>query len=426
MLGGGTYTVQNKILPGVYINFVSTAVAAGSAQERGICGIGLNLDWGKDDVIFKVSKEDFEDNADTIFGYDSTHDKLKGLRDLFKNAKELYAYKLTSGGKKASNDVAEALYTGIRGNDIKIVVSNDVDSTAFVVETYVDNVIVDTQTVTSAAELVANSYVTFKTGATLEASAGLPLAGGENGTEDTVAHQSFLKKLESYSDINAIGYTGTDKTISNLYSAFVIRLREKVGIKLQAVLYGNAADHEGVINVKNSADLVWWVIGITASGEINASNDNKEYDGEFEFNIDYTQAELEEAIKAGEFVVHNVNGTARVLEDINSLVTYTADKGKIFRDNQTVRVCDQIAVDIASIFVEQYMGKIQNDEDGRTSLWNDIVKHHQELQDNAAIEDFDETSVTVDIGDDKKSVVVTDNITIINTMGKLYMNVSVA
>lgn len=35
MLGGGTFTKQDKVLPGSYINFVSLAKAASMLSERG-------------------------------------------------------------------------------------------------------------------------------------------------------------------------------------------------------------------------------------------------------------------------------------------------------------------------------------------------------------------------------------------------------
>ena len=47
-LGGGTFLVQNKVLPGAYINFVSRPRALGMLGERGIVCIGMELDWGGD------------------------------------------------------------------------------------------------------------------------------------------------------------------------------------------------------------------------------------------------------------------------------------------------------------------------------------------------------------------------------------------
>ena len=109
-LGGGTFVTQNKELPGAYINFISAASANAALSERGIATMPLELDWGVDGDVFEVTNGDFQKNSLKIFGYDYTHDKLKGLRDLFLNTQTLYAYKLTSGGTKAANTFAEALY----------------------------------------------------------------------------------------------------------------------------------------------------------------------------------------------------------------------------------------------------------------------------------------------------------------------------
>ena len=76
-------------------------------------------------------------------------------------------------------------------------------------------------------------------------------------------------------------------------------------------------------------------------------------------------------------------------------------------------------------FGKKYLGKVPNDAAGRISLWNDIVKHHTELQDIRAIENFSGENVTVEKGDTKKSVVVTDYVTPVNAMEQLYMTVYV-
>ena len=125
-------------------------------------------------------------------------------------------------------------------------------------------------------------------------------------------------------------------------------------------------------------------------------------------------------------MLRQVGSDVRVLEDINSMVTVSDTCGDVFKDNQTVRVCDQIANDIAVIFNTRYMGTVPNDNAGRLSLWADIVKHHQQLNDIRALENFSDTDVTVAQGDSKKSVVVTDAVTVVNAMDKLYMTVTVA
>lgn len=433
-LGGGNFTLQNKVLPGSYINFVSAANTSSSNAERGYAAMPLELDWGPDNAIFTVTAADFQKNSRKILGYDYTDDKLMGMRDLFRNASTAYLYKLTSGGEKAENTYAKALYTGTRGNDITITIAANVDvEGSYDVKTYLATSLVDSQTVTAASELMTNDFVEFKVAELVE-TAGMPLTGGTNGTVDGASHQAFIDKIESYTAINAIGVVTTEETIKSLYAAFTKRMREEVGVKFQTVLYNYKADHEDVVNVKNKvtdtganeASMIYWTTGITAACAVNASNTNKVYDGEFTVDAEYTQAELEAAVKAGEFTFHRVGDDIRVLTDINSLVTVTEDKGEIFKSNQTIRVIDQIATDIANIFNTKYLGVVPNDADGRVGLWNDIVKHHKSLQDIRAIEDFDESDVTVAQGEDKRSVVVTDNITVVNAMEKLYMTVTVA
>lgn len=270
-LGGGTFTSQNKILAGTYINFVSASKATATVGDRGYAAMALDLDWGPEGSIFEVTNGDFQKNSMTLFGYDYADEKMKGLRDLFANAKTLYAYRLTGGGAKASNTYATAKYSGTRGNDLRVVIQvNEEETSKYDVSLYLGTVCVDKQTVKTAAELKDNDYVSWKTGASLEAIAGVSLTGGTNGTADSSAHQAFLNKLESYPAINAVGAVSTEGTISGLYVAYTKRMREEVGVKFQAVVYGKAADYEGVVNVKNAvtdsgwteAALVYWVTGV--------------------------------------------------------------------------------------------------------------------------------------------------------------------
>ena len=154
MLGGGTFTSQNKILPGSYINFVSQAKATADVGDRGIVSIALELNWCADNEIMKITKADFEKNTMELFGYPYAADEMADIRDIFLNARILYLYRLNSGGKKAENTMAAAKYTGTRGNDITIVVRKNVDNDSnYDVKTYLGTYLADTQTVTKASDL---------------------------------------------------------------------------------------------------------------------------------------------------------------------------------------------------------------------------------------------------------------------------------
>ncbi|CZR73087.1 TPA: phage tail sheath family protein [Clostridioides difficile] len=434
-LGGGTFVTQNKVLPGAYINFVSATRATSSLSDRGIVAIPLELDWGIDEDVFQVTSDDFEKYSVKYFGYDYTHEKLKGLRDLFKNIRLGYFYKLNKG-VKASCTIATAKYSGIRGNDLKVTVTTNIDDNAkFDVVTLLDNKKVDTQIAKVIADLQDNDYITWKKDATLEASAGLVFTGGTNGEAVTGAeYQAFLDKIESYS-FNALGCLATTTEIKSLFVEFTKRMRDKVGAKFQTVLYKKSdADYEGVVSIENKikdkdlveSSLIYWATGAIAGCDINKSNTNKRYDGEFDVDVNYTQIQLEEALKTGKFIFHKVGDEVHVLEDINTFVSFTDDKNDDFSSNQSIRVLDQIANDIATLFNDKYQGAVPNDKSGRISFWNDVVKHHEQLQNMRAIEDFKADDVSVEPGNDKKTVVVSDAVKVISAMSKLYMTVSVS
>jgi hypothetical protein len=240
--------------------------------------------------------------------------------------------------------------------------------------------------------------------------------------------ENAIKALEAY-DFNILCAYTAEPTA---YITAVKGWRDEMGKKCQVVVYNqNKPDYEGVINVVSTvgddgADahaLVAWVAGAEAGCKINESCTNMMYDGEYNIIADKTQAELEDCLTNGQIVFHLVYGDIRMLEDINSLDTVTEEKGEDFKSNQTIRVIDQIANDIAKLFNTKYLGKIPNDEPGRVSLWADIVKHHRELEAVRAIEPFDSSLLTVVKGNNKKSVVVNDVVTVINSMAQLYMTV---
>ena len=249
------------------------------------------------------------------------------------------------------------------------------------------------------------------------------------GTDGTV--EAAIKALEPY-DFNILcAYTGESADVT-AYITAVKGWRDDMGKKCQVVVYDQEKpDSEGVINVVTTVSdenapayaLVAWTAGAEAGCKINESCTNMLYDGEYTVVADKTQAELEQCLKNGEIAFHLVYGDIRLLEDINSLTTITADKGEDFKYNQTIRVVDQIANDIAKLFNTKYLGKIPNNASGRTSLWADIVAHHRELEAVQAIEAFDSSLLTVAQGATKKSVVVNDAITVTNAMAQLYMTV---
>lgn len=472
-LGGGTWLTQNKKLPGTYINFISKVRASVNMADRGYGAMPLELDWGPENEVFTVENADFQKNSMLYFGYDYSHEKLQPLRDLFKNLKTGYFYRINNGAVKASNDLATAKYGGIRGNDLTISIQKNIDDEEkYDVITYLNEykdsqnslvgtvqigvantaqksnvlTILDKQTISNWENLKDNDYVKFKRSGTLSEKviANKPLEGGSNGSEISgLQYQEFLEKIEPYY-FNILGCVSTEKTIQDLIIQFTKRLRDEVGAKFQCVVYNyENADYEGVISIKNSvtdegkspASLVYWVTGAEASCAVNASCTNKTYDGEYTINTNYKQTELEKAITNGMLIFHRVAdnvdgdivGDINILRDINTFTSFSKEKNEDFSSNQVIRVLDQHAIDIARLFNKTYLGKEPNDDEGRMALWGDIVAYEKEMQRIRAITNFKAEDVPIPtMGQSKETVLSEYAIQPVMCMEKLYMNIIVA
>ena len=365
--------------------------------------------------------------ADQVMGETYTVTTLNRTSEVskqenLKTKDELTDNEYVSFTKSAELSIEEVAFTG--GADAQI-------TPRFTVETKLSGAVVDTQAdVASSAELQDNQWVTFDKRAALTLGEVALEGGGENITG--ASWQNALNALEGYS-FNTLGIASNDEKIKNLAAAFTTRMRDEVGVKFQTVVFNYGADDEGVINLvnglsdaPNDPSLVYWVTGAQCACKVYESLTNRNYDGELSPDVSRTQTQLEACVDSGEFVLHRVGDDVRVLTDINSKVSVDEEENEDFKSNQTIRVLDQIGNDIAALFNDRYLGKVPNDDAGRISFWNEVVKHHQELLRLRAIENFLPEDVTVAAGNDKKSIVVNDRVTPTNALEKLYMSVVVA
>lgn len=427
-LGGGTYLVQNKTLPGTYINFVSKATTMGGLGERGTLCIGMEMDWGSGEMM-TIESSEFQTGIKAILGYDYLDDAMLPYREMFAGAQTLKLYRL-NGGTKASvtleNLVATALYGGKRGNDLQVSVVENVDEDGyFDVCTYLEGTLVDEQTVASIAELTESSYVTFSGTGDLAVAAAANLIGGTTTETTGSGYTDFLAAAEA-EEFQVLAYAGDDDTTKKLFVNFTKRLRDDEGIKFVTVLYDYTdADYEGVISVSPSADLVYWVSGMTAGAEVNESLTNTLYSGEYTVDCKDTKSNYSKRLQAGEFVFYADGTDVRVLRDINTFTSYESTKNSDFSSNRVVRVLDSIGNDVARIFSAYYLGKQTNNANGRNLLKAEIIAYCEELLSIEAIENFTSDDIVVEAGDEKQDVVVYASVQPTDAMEKLYMRVEV-
>lgn len=435
-LGGGTFTTQNKVLPGAYVNVVSASRASATLGDRGVVAMPIALSWGNSGEVITVTAEEFIKNSMKIFGYTYDAAEMQPFREVFKHAQKVHVYNLAdgTGHAKASCNYCTAKKAGVVGNEMMVVIQKNIDDeskfdVSLVLQRWVSDpsgnmksvtYTLDEQTVASVFELTDNDYVTWNTETDLAVTAGTPLINGGDGKVDSLSYQKALNALESY-NYNVL--ICPDASAIDLYVAFTKRMRDNVGVKFQTVIPAvTDPDYEGVVQLPEvQAGAIYWAAGALAGCAINKSCTNMLYDGELTLSCLHTQSELETCIQDGVFVFHKVEDETRVLVDINSFVSVTDEKNDLFCNNQTIRVIDERSNTAASIFNTKYLGKVQNDASGRVSFWGDLVTHAKQMESMRAIETYDTESLTVEQGEKKGSVVTNEALTIIGTMEKLYL-----
>jgi GH24 family phage-related lysozyme (muramidase) len=215
-------------------------------------------------------------------------------------------------------------------------------------------------------------------------------------------------------------------------------MRSEEGVNIQAVMANFVGDDEAIINVTQGvkmsdgtdltpAQCTAWVGGVSAGANINQSNTGRKYVGAIDVVPRMTKTEMETAITAGEWIF-KVDAAQNVTAgyDINSLTTVTVDKGKQFTKNRVIRTIDGINNDITEIFESNYVGKINNNADGRSLLRASLIEYFNELQKLNAIQNFTPEDVAVNPGKDSDAVIIDCFIQPVDSVEKIYITVNLA
>jgi len=383
------------------------------------------------------------DDFTSYIGYDTTNDKAMFLREIFKGSERtsgpvtVMLYRPgAEGAAKAAATIGEltvtAKYNGVRGNDISVSIIDNPDYEGnYTVQTIVEGTVKSTQTGQTAAELKENDWVVFSGTGDLAAAAGVTLSGGNNGAVKSTEYSAFLTVMESQT-FQILIYDGTDSTIKEAYAAFIKRMRENSGKKCQTVMSGIESNSEAVISVKNGVVLTdgtiltpekttWWVGGAEAGANYSESLVYAQYPSAVNVSPRLTSAEMDEALEKGQLLFFEEFGTVKIMSDINTLTSYTSDKGEAFSLNQVIRIADTLASDIYKNFSQNYIGKTQNNATGRDLLKSWIVGYLNEIQANGGIQNFESDDVTVEAGNALNAVVINLAVQPVAAVEKIYI-----
>ncbi|CAI6221897.1 phage tail sheath family protein [Bacillus subtilis] len=465
-MNGGTFTVgKEKERAGIYFNFKTTAEDRVSVGERGTVALPIASSWGEVKKFISISS--IEDLNKKV-GLNIDDPSLLLLREAMKKASTVLLYRLTEG-LRAQADISEgvkatALYGGTKGNDIIIrITENVIDSSKLDVTTYLDQSEVDKQTVTKAEELKANKLVEFTgkgdltvsiplTGTApedvsgdLPASSGIRLSGGTDKTPTNADYTAFLEAAETeYFDTIALPVEDNEQ-LKATFVAFIKRLRDNQGLKVQGVLSNYKGDHEGIINVTGGVLLedgteitpekaTAWVAGASAGATFNQSLTFVEYAGAVDVLTRLDNDQVIQRLANGEFLFtyDSRDKSVSVEKDINSLTSLTAEKNKMFQKNKIVRVLDAINNDLTSqlkalIKSRKASGSdVPATNDGLQFVKTLITQYLSVLQDNGGITNFDsENDITIALNSDRDGFLIDLAVQPVDAAEKFYFNVEV-
>ena len=439
---GGIFSAQNKTRPGVYINFKGVSRPLSSLGVRGVVTLAIAMGWGAE-VTELYSTDLLDGKSLAKIGYSAFDEQSQTVREALKHCYKAILYRLDTGGVKATASIAPltitAKYAGVVGNSISVsVVAN---GAAFNVITFYRGVQVDLQTQTVVADLESNEWVDFSGTGNLVANAGVTLSTGANGTISEATYTTYLNTIKAY-QWNVMGIPQDSASVNAAIVAFIKSQRDTYGKLVQAVLYDIDEDYEGIISVAQGyatdtetvspTTFVAYVAGLTAGADVAQSNTYHVVTGATSIVYPvgvtpYGDEEIEAALKAGKFVLSTrQDGVVVVEQDINTLHNFTVDRSYAFSKNRVIRTLDEISNSISLLFKQSFIGKVNNDEFGRTLFKGNVISYINALQGAGAIQGFDSlTDIEVRAGLAIDAVVVDLAIKPVDSMEKLYMTVMV-
>lgn len=427
---GGIWETQNKVRPDAYINFETNSLNTMGLDSNGAIAIPVTLDWGEVGKFIKLSSNT---KFRALFGK-SLGDILP-IREAFKATSNIFLYNLNGEGEKAKA-TAEGLTTtakfgGTDGNKIHVTTTAGLDGST-TVKTYFDAIQVDSQKVATLEDLKSNDYVIF-TGTLPTGDATLTLAGGTTLAATNESISEFASALDTL-NFKVVAYGTEDSTTKALLSLKVKEFREQVGKRVTFVTNNyNAADHESTASVKNGVTLdggeiltakeaVYWFGAAFAASTVGSLTYAK-YPGAIEAEP-MTNDEIIQALLDGHIVYSFNNDEVVVEQDINTFRSFTPKKNQDFRKGKIDRGMSIIENNVRHIFRKYFIGKVNNDANGRDLFKKQIMKTVLDPYVRlGVIEPYLPEEIKIEEGDEKDAVFAVMGIEFIDAMEKLYMRV---
>lgn len=425
---------EEKIRPGMYNRFISTAMSRIKSGASGIVGMPIRADWGPIGEIVDITAENeiktaFGESGDNCTTYLLNRCLLGGTKY---KPKKIVAYRMaTSSAAKATAIISGSLtlsakYEGVRGNNFKYaIIKNIIDETKIDFKLYEDSELLATYTVApddieGLVTSINNSdglIEAKKTGDTeLKVTTSTSFTGGNSGTN--IAADDYMKALDALEPIliNTLVLDGvTDSSILASVKSWVSRVREN-GKEVIFVMGGSTEDdkdvtvgnkrstdanNKAIVNVIvgtknatrsfNSAETACQVAGLIAGTPITASTTYKQLEDVADVTVALSDTQIKQALKSGSFIlVRDVDPetysiSIKVEQGINTLTTYGENESEKFSKIKCIRTLDTIDYDTGYWAAKNVIGELNNNDDGRAALISGIKAYLETLANSGAI-----------------------------------------
>ena len=186
---------------------------------------------------------------------------------------------------------------------------------------------------------------------------------------------------------------------------YIKEQRSKYHKTFKAVLPSVAADYEGIINFATdnikvgaktytTAEFCCRIAGILAGLPLNRSATY------------YTLPEVESITESetpdadvdnGKLILINDGTKIKIARGVNSLTTFTDDKGTDFAKIKILEAVDMIRDDIRTTFEDEFVGKVENSYDNKIVFIAAVNKYFKDLANRGVLYDKFDNKAEIDI-----------------------------
>lgn len=422
MAGGNWSPTEGKVRPGFYLNFEAAALAAIQPGARGVVACPVKANWGPVGA-FPASPITSEAELLEIYGLDSATGAT-AYRTIFMallgGAQKVLPFRLSNGSHaKASitlkDTTAESAVSVLKletiyetTRDFRVTVrANILDGDRQDIVLYegtkalctfekgatgVDNAVEaingDTRNKWIKATKVADGN------GILAAVTSSAFSGGNNGIAG-ITNEEYIEAQEAFETrkFNFFTLDGmTDSALQTSFASWIERQRRDEGIGVVGVLGGTAENdedptagnarsrafnYEGVVNVitgceldgvkYSSAEVAPYIAGLIAG---------KRLDESITYSVTpfddiiprLTHSQIEAALLAGSLVLVHDGEKTKIESGVNTLTSLRAKQNNQWKKIRAIRTMDALNDDMLKTASDAYIGKVNNNEDGKIAL----------------------------------------------------------